>query len=211
MDPRLGQIVRELLDLGLDPHLDSDNEGRLTLFVVLDPPPDADIVEAARLLEARLEAARLRSGRGLLPTSPTPDSSRSLSPGGRYPPGCGHLAPRLRELGGLTPAARLWRAYRLGVADGRVAQAARGGGSAVQEPSPPLPGARAAAYVVLCTEGEPEPRWTRSTRTYYELTHDLGPTPGVWLPGTVSRGLPSAAEAEAYCLGAGLASLPTAL
>ena len=106
-----------------------------------------------------------------------------------------------RRLRGGSAADRLERvrfAYRVGRLDGRLVSTARNGGRVYQEPSRLAPGANRTFFVVL-NGAAGAPFWTADRSRYHELVRP----DGVWVPNSVSRGLVSACELEAYTAGVG--------
>ena len=109
------------------------------------------------------------------------------------------LARRLRGADYSDRERRIRFAYRLGRLDGQLVAVAQDGGRVVQEPSEEVPrGERRTIFVAL--SGVPEaPFWTTDRALYFRL---LKPE-GQWVPGSISRGLSTQSEFEAYVFGVG--------
>ena len=169
---------------------------------VEEPEPRSDAADEGFV---HVDAApRSRDSRESRSTSPT--AAPSAAPAGPRvgpPPEAFIGLERLVPLGGLSPRARICRAFRLGADDGEQVGVAEGGGRPRQV-SEQLPGQRTSAYVVLRPPGGGAPQYTRTPDRYFGVVRPRG----VWLPDSVSRAFGTQAEARAYALGAGLAELP---
>jgi hypothetical protein len=98
------------------------------------------------------------------------------------------LARGIRDGGGLSAEGRILRAHR-----GRAAKV---------RPTSPCGLRRKEAYVALLGPGLRSPRWTRTYSAYLRISG------GALGAATQGHSFASQAEAEAYCLGAGLPCLP---
>ena len=114
------------------------------------------------------------------------------------------LSRRIRSaLQGLSPEERIRTAYRRGR---EAAQILRGEITCYKNSGID---SRRTVYVVLSCDSVADPFYTTSLTKYLSAVR-TGPG-GTWDPASVSHGFASITEAEAFCRGAGLRSLPLKL
>ena len=160
------------------------------------------LAAVSELLDIAVESYEASGSGTASPPSGGPTAS-APAPLGQTPPNPPAevlaLARRLRAGADLADREeRIACAYRLGRADGRLVPTAREGSRVYQDPTPPVLEGRNTHFVVLCG-AEGAPFWTPSRGLYHSLVRPGG----YFIRGSITRGLVTRAEFEAYCSGLG--------